>query len=160
MVTIPLEERLALQELVQLYPLYCDTHQFDKTCDLFTEDCVFDETSVGATRATSRAAMRELFREAIGRIGPFMHICSDHIISAFSGSAASGTCHVLAEGINYVDGTEKPFRIFGYYDDRYAKVDGRWYFKSRTLKLLVPSQGAPTVGGIKYDLTAEHFAIR
>lgn len=160
MSTIPIEERIAIQELVNLYPLYCDTHQFEKLFNLFTEECIFDETSVGATRVTTRAAMRELFQRAPGRLGPLMHSCTNHIISSFSDGAAGGACHVVAEGIYNIEGQQKPFRIFGYYDDRYVKVDGRWYFKSRTLKLLVPSQGAPTVGGIIYDVTAEIFAIR
>jgi hypothetical protein len=89
-----------------------------------------------------------------------MHICTNHIISEFTGDTASGTCHVVAEGIFITGGKETPFRIFGYYDDRYVKISGRWYFKERTLRLLVPTQGGPTVGGIKYDTGAKHFKIR
>lgn len=156
---VPIEERLAIEELARLYPLFCDTHQFEKLFELFTDECLFDETSVGAPLATSRSAIRDLFRKAYP-IGPMIHICTDHIISAYSGDTASGTCHVVAEGIKYLNSEEYPFRIFGYYDDRYAKVDGRWYFAARVLKLLVPSQGKPTVGGIRYDLAADHFALR
>lgn len=160
MVNIPIEERIAIQELVQLYPLYCDTHQFEKLFALFREECVFDESSVGGTRVTTRDAMREVFRQAADRLGPMMHSCTNHIIGSYSEGAASGTCHVLAEGIFNISGEKKPFRIFGYYDDHYTKVGARWYFKSRVLKLLVPSQGAPTVGGITYDVTSDVFAIR
>ena len=157
---VPIEERIAIQELANLYPLYCDTRQYDKLCALFTEVCIFDEVSVGAPLSTSRAQMREEFRRTEGRLGPLIHICTNHVISGFSGSAASGTCHVLAEGLFIIDGAQEPFRIFGYYDDRYIKTEGRWYFNSRTLKLLVPSQGAPTAGGITYDVSADHFKLR
>lgn len=161
MLSIPIDERVALQELVFLYPLFCDSHQFDETCALFTEDCIFDETSVGAHRVHSRTALRELFTLAGDRMGPFMHMCSNHLVSAYAGDTASGRCHVIAEGLFNIDGEAKPFRIFGYYDDHYAKVDGRWLFNSRILKLLVPSQGAAqTVGGITYEAPAARFTSR
>ena len=154
MTMLPMEDRVAIEDLVKQYSFYCDTRQFEKLFNLFAEESIFDETSAGAKkRATSRAEMRALFHEAGDALGPSMHTCSNHLISALSDGAASGTCHVLAEGVFNVKGEGQTFRIFGYYDDRYERSsDGRWYFKSRTLKLLVPSQGAaPTVGGITYD---------
>jgi hypothetical protein len=161
MATVPIEERIAIQDLVGLYPLYCDTHQFDKTADLFMEDCIFDETSVGAPLITGRAALHDLFRESADLLGPFMHLCANPMISSFAERAASGTCHVLVDGIYNLEGEHKPFRIFGYYDDRYEKAGDRWYFKARVLKLLVPPQGAvPALAGITYDVTAAHFATR
>jgi hypothetical protein len=161
MVAVPIEERLAIQELVALYPVFCDTHQFEKMFALFTEDCVFDETSVGARLATGKAELIEIIREAAAMMGPLMHSCSNHVISEYSGDEASGMCHVLAEGIFHLEGRQEPFRIFGYYDDRYAKRDGRWYFQARTLRLLVPSQGAAGgKGAITYDVGAPHFSIR
>ena len=104
MVMVPIDERFAIQELVHLYALYCDRHQFERLCDLFTDECVFDESSVGGTPVTSQAALRGIFRRAADKLGPLIHICANHLISGFSGSAASGTCHVVAEGIFNTDG--------------------------------------------------------
>ena len=161
MAVVPIEDRLAIQELVHAYPLYCDTHQFDKAADLFTEDGIFDETAVGARMVNGRADMKAIFREAGNRLGPFMHVCTNHIISEFSGDTASGMCHVVAEGVyNLADGA-KPFRLFGYYDDKYAKVSGQWYFKARAFKHLAPAQGAGSnVGGINYTNAAKHYGFR
>ncbi len=160
MLSIPVEERLAIQELVALYAIFCDTHRFPKLVDLFVEDCDFDETSVGAPRATSKAVMAEMFRRAESRLGPVMHNCTSHVISEYDGNTAAGMCHVFAEGAYVMDGY-KPFRIFGYYDDRYEKqADGRWYFKSRVLRTLIPSQGAVAAGAISYEQDAPHFRIR
>jgi hypothetical protein len=161
MAIVPIEDRLAIQELVNAYPLYCDTHQFDKTCDLFTEDCIFDETAVGARLVNSRDDMKAIFREAGDRLGPFMHICTNHVISEFSGNTAAGMCHVVAEGVFNIDGEGKPFRLFGYYDDKYEKVNGQWYYKARALRLLVPSQGSGSnAGGIDYKSAAKHYGFR
>ena len=32
MMAVPIKERFAIQELVALYPVFCDTHQFGQTC--------------------------------------------------------------------------------------------------------------------------------
>lgn len=154
MLELPIEDRFAIEELVKLYPLFCDTHQYEKVSELFADECIFDETSVGGHRVGSRAELLRLFQEISPRLGPFMHICTNHIISEFSGDSARGLCHVLAEGMFIRDGATPPFRIFGCYEDAYVRVEDTWLFSSRTLKLLVPSQGAAvTVGGISYDLT-------
>jgi len=155
---VPVEERIAIEELTRLYGLFCDTRHFEKLADLFTNECVYDESVVGGTPVSSRADLLQLFRKASGRLGPMIHICTNQVISAFSGRTASGLCHVLAEGLFNVGDEQKPFRIFGCYDDRYSKEGDRWYFKSRVLRLLVPSQGAPTVGGITYDAMAAHLS--
>lgn len=155
MVTVPIEERLGIEELTRLYAYYCDTRQYEKLAELFTLDCHYDEATVGGTPVKSRSAVLELFLKASSRLGPLIHICTNQIISEFSGRTARGICYVLAEGFFNVEATQKPFRIFGYYDDSYSKeVDQRWCFKSRVLRLLVPSQGAPTIGGITYDRIA------
>jgi hypothetical protein len=160
MVTVPVEERFAIQELSALYSLYCDTRQPEKTAQLFTEICNYDESAVGLKPATSRADVQKILQKSLKFVGPTKHICPAAVISAFTGATARGVCYVLAEGLISIDGAEAPFRIRGYYDDRYEKTDGRWYFTSRVLRLLVPSIGVPTHGGITYDTHATHFAIR
>lgn len=151
---------MAIQELTRVYALYCDTRHFQKVAELFTNECFYDESVVGGTPVGTRAEVLQLFLNASKRLGPMMHICTNQIISEFSGCAASGLCYVLAEGIFNTEDKKTPFRIFGYYDDRYSKENDRWYFNSRVLKLLVPSQGAPTLGGIRYDTVATHFSVR
>jgi hypothetical protein len=102
-----------------------------------------------------------MFEDAGDFLATVMHTCTNHVISAYSGHAASGMCYVLAEGTFKIDGQLKPFRILGYYSDEYVKQNGRWYFKAREIKLLVPSQGAaPPVSNITYDYSDKHFAIR
>jgi hypothetical protein len=145
---LPIEERVAIQDLVHLYALYCDTRNFQGVADLFAQECLYDESVVGGHPVKSRDEVLAVFRAVAARLGPTMHVCTNLIVSAFSGDSASGHCHVLAEGFFNTDNGQQPFRIFGYYDDRYAKVDGHWRFKSRVLRLLVPSEGAPTLDDI------------
>ena len=153
---VPLEERVAIEELAHLYALYCDTRHFEELADLFAEECMYDEASVGGRPARSRVEVRELFRVAAARLGPMIHICSNHIISGFSGEAANGQCYVLAEGFFNTENGPQAFRIFGYYDDQYIKSRGRWHFKSRVLRLLVPSQGAPTLDDMQHAVPVRH----
>ncbi len=160
MVTVPIEERIAIQELTNLYALYCDTRCYDKVAALFMDECVYDESCLGLERVTTKAALLKLLYKASETLGPLVHFCPNHIISEFSSTSASGLCYVLAEGLYKVDGKESAFRIFGYYDDKYAKQDGQWYLKSRILRLLAPTIGGLTIGGITYDTGAPHFAMR
>jgi hypothetical protein len=157
---LPIEERIAIQELAHLYALYCDTRHFERLADLFAQECLYDEAVVGGRPAKSRDEVLALFRAASAKLGPMIHICTNHIISAFSGDCASGLCHVLAEGIFNIEGGQQPFRIFGYYDDQYTKVGGRWRFKSRVLRLLVPSQGAPTLDDLTHDVIFQHRDVQ
>lgn len=54
MCRVPIDERIAIKELTSLYAVYCDGHQFEKLAELFTEDCVYDETCSGVARVTDQ----------------------------------------------------------------------------------------------------------
>jgi hypothetical protein len=153
---VPIAERIAIQELAQLYVFYCDTRDFARLAGLFAQECLYDESVVGGRLAHSREDVLALFGESAAKLGPMIHICTNHIISASGVDCASGFCHVLAEGIFNIAGGQQPFRIFGYYQDEYAKMDGRWLFKSRVLRLLLPSQGAPTLDDLTHHATLQH----
>ena len=134
---VPIEDRLEIQDLSARYAFHCDTRRYTEIAPLFTEDGVFDESIIGLPVCRSRDAIRELFAGSNESVGFVIHINSNHQITAFSGGVASGTAHLHAEGVF----NELAFRIFGYYADDYAKIDGQWLFKSRRLLAITPPTG-------------------
>jgi hypothetical protein len=141
--TIPVEDRLDLQELGARYAFRCDTKLYEQVGELFAEDGSWDETIVGLPLCGSRKEIDEFFRSmAQSNLAYIVHINSNHQITEFQGDSASGTSHLLAEG--HFNGN--PIRILGYYADKYVKVDGTWLFKDRTLVEIAPSTGFSGTG--------------
>lgn len=156
---IPMDDRAAIQDLAGLYAFFCDTHQFSRVADLFSDDCIYDESCTGVERVNGKADLLRTFDYFAEQLGPVMHTCSNHLISDYSGDQARGTCYVWAEGARSAAGGNTPIRVLGYYDDIYIKTNGHWYFKERVLRLLVP-QPSPPGDSIAYDTSPRRFASR
>lgn len=137
---IPVEDRLAIQELVARYAFLCDTGQYAGIAELFAEDGVFDESILGFPVKQGGEMLRQAFVE-IGALARFMiHLNCNHQLSAFDGNRASGTTHLHCEGELRGD---RPFRILGYYADDYEKSAGEWWIKRRKLIAIAPLVGFP-----------------
>lgn len=138
MPSIPIDERLAIQDLTHLYALYADTKRFDEVVELFADDGVFDETKSGLPEVLrGKTALAQYYREANAPIESIAHYISNHLISEYSTDRAKGTCYVYCEA-RLKDGS--PVRLSGYYDDDYVKIDGKWRFQSRMVLPLLPSE--------------------
>ena len=81
-----------------------------------------------------REALLASYREMVGnaQFQPFVH---NHVVEV-AGDEATGTCYLDLRAIQ--DG--QSMIGSGYYEDRYARVDGAWKFRKRKLILsyLVP----------------------
>lgn len=137
MVTVPLADRLDIQELAANYAYYCDTRRYAEVDSVFAEDGVFDETVIGLPLCKGRTAIRDFFCGVDPVVQFIIHINGNHRIASYDGTRASGTCHLHAEG--RFNGRD--VRIFGYYADDYVKIDGRWSIQRRQLIEIAPSTG-------------------
>ena len=138
MPTIPMEERVAIEDLTYFYALYVDTRQLDLVVELFADDGVFDETRSGLPEVVRGSLeLAQYYRESMVPIEGIVHYISNHLISEYSVDQARGTCYVFCEA-RLKDGS--PVRVFGYYDDDYVKIDGKWRFQSRVVVPLLPSE--------------------
>lgn len=160
MIPIPLEDRLAIMELVNFYAVCCDTRLYDRLAGLFVDDCVYDESCVGLERVEGKAALLHTIDRIEAELGPVMHTCSNHIISYYDGATAKGLCYVLAEG--HLSGAfgGAYLKTAGYYDDVYVRERGQWFFKERTLHCLVPPVGASVPVDIVYGAQVKHLLAR
>lgn len=148
MSTVPVEDRLAIQETCARYASLCDTGHMDKMYEVFTEDGLFDESIIGVPVVRGAEAMRtnvfgqkgvdaicKRFGQSTFTLTFVIHLTSNHVIHEFNGTTASGATHLHCE-IGFADG--KTLRILGYYADQYVKQNGRWLISSRILHALAP----------------------
>lgn len=94
---------------------------------LFTEDGEMDTGDRPPIRG--RQALRETYAQMLGpaRLQPFVH---NHVVE-LAGDTAEGTCYLDLRAV--VDGASMIGA--GWYRDRYARVDGVWKFRARTLTM-------------------------
>ncbi|KRB81472.1 hypothetical protein ASE00_15985 [Sphingomonas sp. Root710] len=125
-----LEARDAIRDLVARYCHYVRERRHEEIVDLYTPDGVFDMPAVmaeGGVRS-GRAAIAETFarnNEAMDP-WPFTH---NHVIDLTGDDSATG--HVYTE---FRIGSEAMrVRFVGVYHDEYARYDGVWKFRRRTL---------------------------
>jgi len=127
-----LADREAIRDLARRYAHHVWRKEVPEAIGLFTEDGEMDTGDAPAIKG--RAALLEAYQGMLGdaQLQPFVH---NHVIEV-RGDDATGTCYLdlraSMEGRSMIGS--------GYYDDRYARVDGEWKFHSRKLTLcyLVP----------------------
>jgi len=107
----------------------------DGAVDLFTHDGVMDLGD--RPPLVGREAMLAEYREAFAA-SEFRPFVSQHVVD-LDGERASGTCYLDLKAV--VDGTLMVG--WGYYEDEYVRLDGRWRFKSRRLN---PVHYGPSAG--------------
>lgn len=143
-----LEDFEAIRQLKARYCQACDDdHNPDKLGPLFTEDGVWEASSVG--RAEGRAAIQKLLGD-IGRSGTIRNSAHNVMnpIIEISGDTATGQWRLvmLYTGI-YPDKSIHFSRIIGWYKERYQKIDGCWYIADLYCQV---EEAAP------YQLAPEH----
>ena len=127
-----LADREAIRDLARRYAHHVWRQEVPETIELFTEDGEMDTGNAPVLRG--RQAILEAYQGMLGdsQFHPFVH---NHIVE-LSGDEATGTCYLdlraTQEGRSMIGS--------GYYEDRYARIDGVWKFRSRKLTLcyLVP----------------------
>jgi uncharacterized protein (TIGR02246 family) len=127
------EARLALRDLVSRYAYAVDNRDIAALADLFAEDAVFG-TRNGSFVAQGRSAIAAEFRAQLGQMGPSFHYVHDHIVDldAADPDRAEGVATAHAE-VRRADGL---WRTAIRYHDDYARIEGRWRFRRRTLAFL------------------------
>jgi ketosteroid isomerase-like protein len=122
----------AIRDLARRYAHCVWQRDVKGAIDLFTDDGVMDTGDRPAIRG--RAALLEAYQAMVGgaELHPFVH---NHVVE-LEGDRATGTCYLdlraTLEGRSMIGS--------GWYDDEYARVEGGWRFRSRTLRMvyLVP----------------------
>jgi ketosteroid isomerase-like protein len=128
----PFEDRLAIRELVDSYGDAVCRHDAKDWGDNWATDAVWNLNLPNLPKVDGRAAIVDLWVKA-------MDAYEWVIMSSKPGeiivSGNEGTGRFFTWEVTRLKGGEEQ-RINGRYDDTYVKREGRWYFKSRTYKML------------------------
>jgi hypothetical protein len=118
-------DREAIRELPLKYCHYVWKKDVPAIVNLFTEDGEFD--AGGAQPATKgRAALLKAYQEGLSTLEPhpFIH---NHVFELYGSDRAIGNCYLDPRAVR----NGQSIIAAGYYDDEYAKIDGKWKLRSR-----------------------------
>ena len=128
----PIEDRLAIRELVETYSdavTRADKQAWEQN---WTEDAVWTLNLPGLEKVEGRKAIVELWVQAMAGY-EFVLMNSSPGAIRIEGNSATGRFYT-SEVARSKNGTTQ--RVSGQYDDEYIKQDGRWYIHRRTFKML------------------------
>jgi ketosteroid isomerase-like protein len=128
----PVEDRLAIRELVDSYGDAVSRH--DKTAwgSNWSEDAVWALNLPGLDKVVGRAEIVSLWVKAMAEY-EYVYMIANAGEIRVSGERATGRFYTT-ELTRLKTGEEQ--RIAGRYEDEYEKSRGRWFFKSRNYKML------------------------
>ncbi|WP_068071608.1 nuclear transport factor 2 family protein [Novosphingobium lentum] len=136
--TGPLEDRVAIHELVASYGDAVTRRDADDWIGNWAEDGVWKLPAIpGMERIEGSAAILKAWLDAMPG-WPFQvnfQRCGAIVVE---GETAHG--HTYTDELN-TDTAGKTERWLNRYDDEWVKRDGRWYFASRSLEVLVIRPG-------------------
>jgi hypothetical protein len=129
-------DREAIRDLPVRYCHCVWKNDIEGIVNLFTHDgSISVPNDPSLPDAQGRDNLLKMYKQALGDLTPrpFIH---NHVVDLQGPDRATGTCYVeiraTREGKSWIGA--------GYYDDEYAKVGGKWKFRSRkvTMYYLAP----------------------
>jgi uncharacterized protein (TIGR02246 family) len=128
----PLEDRIAISELVDSYGDAVSRHSAQDWGANWAPDAVWNLNLPDLPKVEGREAIVALWTQAMAAY-EWVIMTSKAGEIRVNGDRASGRFYTWE--LTRLKGGEEQ-RISGRYEDSYIKKDGRWYFQSRTYKML------------------------
>lgn len=127
---------LALQRLHAAYADTCSRRAFGELADQFLPDAevVVDRRSIEPVRLVGPAALGEFIETNLAPFSFFEFVVLNSHVSALTGDEA--TWRMWMSELRQDDRTGRWTVIYGLYDDRYRRADGRWWFARRRYRTL------------------------
>ena len=130
----PVEDQVAIQQLLHRYCHALDRGSVDEVVELFHPDAVLLPAYESDARHVGREAVRGWYenydRTLRANVRYLRHKISSPVIEV-SGNRATSACYLDADAIPA--GFEEPIVLGGRYDDELVKDEGRWWFKERKI---------------------------
>lgn len=139
MTAIPVEDRLAIEDLVVAY-----AHAIDTMGDpadvlaLFTTDAVYDLSGIGLARLEGHEAIRGFCETVFANMAHQAHYLSNFAVTTYAGDTASARCYVSGMGLGK-DGSRVSAHGRYYFD--LVRTAGGWQAARYSMDLLMPISG-------------------
>lgn len=139
MTQCPIEDRLAIQDLLIAYAHAVDTMtSIDAICDVFTEDAVFDLSGIGLAAMHGHSGIRQFFTNVLANMAHHAHYLTNFAVTAYAGDTASMRAYVIGMGVGK-DG--RTVTVNGRYYFDVARTAAGWKATRYTMDFLVPLSG-------------------
>ncbi|ANI90603.1 hypothetical protein A9P82_04060 [Arachidicoccus ginsenosidimutans] len=129
-----MEDRIAIQDLVNAYAHYADNREAKKQSELFTENAVV-KVYYGKDSAPQFQQGREVLEKAFGVLKQYeitTHF-NGQSTAVINGDSAFGEAYCLAHHIKTEYGKRTLLIMSIRYHDKYVKQNGKWLFSERDL---------------------------
>jgi len=124
MIKVPVEDRIALQDMMTEYCYAVDKlTDLDDLLDLFTDDAVLDFSDIGLPAMPGKERFREFYQAVFADMSHHQHYISNFRVSSYSGDAAVMTAYVQGLGRSN-DGNTVLVHVR--YRMDFVKVNGAW----------------------------------
>ena len=130
----PIEDRLAIRELVESYNDAVMRFDGEAWAENWTDDAIWELP--GAGPLTGKDTFFPVWQQAMANfsfVGFFASAGPIHV----DGDTATGTWY-QQEFLHQKDGIKRS--VTGKYTDTYARIDGRWFFTKRVYEILDASE--------------------
>lgn len=134
---LSLDDRFAIEELVNRYSYHLDLWQIKEWVALFSEHAILDESELGMGIHSGRQALAIYAGELQSDVLHVVHLMMNHIILESDPTQASGSVFALVEAMTRSSGH---VRYYIRYEDRYVNTPSGWRFGKRTILPLFPPQ--------------------
>jgi 3-phenylpropionate/cinnamic acid dioxygenase small subunit len=122
-VTLTVDDKLAIHELLGLYGHLIDQRRWDDLAEVFTDDIVFDATSFGHTVTRSYKDLMDHWKS-----DDAMHPLAHHVTNIVVSEDPDGTVRVISKAI----GVGRKGRVgSASYDDVVVKTPEGWRLSRR-----------------------------
>jgi ketosteroid isomerase-like protein len=139
MAIIPVEDRLAIQDLLIAYAHSVDTiGDIDGILSVFTEDAVFDLSGIGLAPQIGHDGIRAFFTTVFANMAHQAHYLSNFAITAYAGDTASIRAYVTGMGVGK-DGSG--VTVHGRYYFDVVRTAAGWKATRYTMDFLLPLSG-------------------
>ena len=126
---VEISDRMELEKLVTDYATSIDTKNFQELNNLFTKDAYIDYTALGGIKGNLQEIIKYL-DTALDHFPNFQHMISNISLN-LNGNSATGK--VMCFNPMQTEGNQV-FFLGLWYQDKYKKIDDRWFISSRIEK--------------------------
>ena len=129
---------LDIQRATHVYARGLDRFDPQEAASAFTDDAVWDATSVGLERFEGRAAILGFFERDAAAIADQFHVITNHVVDLDDGGeTASGTNYVFSEGHTK---SGAAFKAIALNEDPYRRTPEGWRIAGRRISALTPPE--------------------
>lgn len=138
--TVPIEDRLAINDLMIAYCTAVDSlSDAQAVCEVFTEDAEFDLSGIGLPRISGHAGIRAFFEGVFADMTHHAHYLTNFAMTAYDGDTASARAYIIGMG-RAKDGNEVTVNGRYYFDAR--RTEQGWKATRYTMDFMMPLPGS------------------